>query len=214
MGSDSDGDDYESLTALVAVAIATFAKHKRHTLLPATRICRGRGQPPSATRRWYTRSTGDRGKTTLLAWSAHGVFSLAPPTKLHLRVRWDALVERTRSSMYVVERSAWLIIFRENFVNKKSVNSAFVIRVVDPISPVWFRRPKMKLVFCFRYAILRDGLTPRKRHFLVFFIIFQNKVLLLLFNGTNLKACPIAQIRSLLQNANSILYLHVSTSLN
>ena len=39
MGSDSDGDDYESLATLLAVAIAAFAKHKAHT----TRTCRGRG---------------------------------------------------------------------------------------------------------------------------------------------------------------------------
>ena len=33
------------------------------------------------------------------------------------------------------------------------------LRVVDPILPVWFCRPKTKLIFCFGYAIIRDGLT-------------------------------------------------------
>ena len=82
-----DGDDYKSLVTLVTVAIAVFAKHKRHTLLLLVFVEDEDRQPSSATCRSCTRSTGARGKTALLASSAHGVFFLAPPTKLRLRVR-------------------------------------------------------------------------------------------------------------------------------
>ena len=45
MGSDSDGDDYESLAALLAVSRLHHSPNTRHTLLLRARICRGRGQP-------------------------------------------------------------------------------------------------------------------------------------------------------------------------
>ena len=40
------------------------------------------------------------------------------------------------SCEYAVERSPLVIILRETFVEKTSVNLGFIIRVVDPILPV------------------------------------------------------------------------------
>ena len=68
--------------------------------------------------------------------------------------------QRTRASMYVVEGSPLLNIFSGELSKKQSVNSDFIIRVLDPILPVWFRCPKIKLIFCFGYAVVRDGLKP------------------------------------------------------
>ena len=44
MGPDSDGEDYESLATLLAVALAALSKHKTHT----TRTCRGRSRQTAA----------------------------------------------------------------------------------------------------------------------------------------------------------------------
>ena len=49
-------------------------------------------------------------------------FFLAPPTKHHVRVRCDALVQRSRASMYVVERSPLITVFRWNFVQNNIRN--------------------------------------------------------------------------------------------
>ena len=51
MGSNSDCDDYESLATLVGSRDCTIRQAERHVTNTGTRICRGRGQPPSATRR-------------------------------------------------------------------------------------------------------------------------------------------------------------------
>ena len=133
MGSDSDGDDYESLATLLTVAIAPFAKHKIHTI----RTCRGRGQPAavcdmSLLMHEIDRSKGEdnppRAKRTwrVLPRPTHKASSACALRCSGVANSWE----------YVVERSPLLITFREAFVKKQYVNSGFIIRVVDPILPV------------------------------------------------------------------------------
>ena len=91
MGSDSDGDRYESLATLFEVAIAAFVTHKTHKhyyyyyyyyySLSRARTDRHLRHVFDARGRRER-----RGESTLPARSVHSVFPLAPRTKHHLRV--------------------------------------------------------------------------------------------------------------------------------
>ena len=157
MRSDSDGDDYESLAALLAVAFAAFAKHKTYTTTrfvvehkdsrrlqqvavhARDRRERGGKQPSlrvKRTRRVYPRLTYNFSSATV-------------------EMLW-------RGELVRVRRRAITIVgyFARTFAKKKrSVKSGFMVRVVNPILPVWFCYPKMHLIFGCRYDIIRDGLT-------------------------------------------------------
>ena len=63
------------------------------------------------------------------------MFSLGPTTKLHLRVRCDALVRRTRASTCIVARSPFVadFFFTGALCKKQPVKSGFITRVVDLI---------------------------------------------------------------------------------
>ena len=63
------------------------------------------------------------------------------------------------SNECVVERTS-LVIFASTLTKKRSVNSGFIVRVVDPIMPAWFCDLKTHHIFGFGCAIVRDGLTP------------------------------------------------------
>ena len=94
MGSDSDGKDYESPATLLAVAIA----HSPNTidtllllLLLLLLLVFVEGEDSRRLRHVVVdardRLEREGRRPTLLARSAHGVFSPAPPTKPHLCVR-------------------------------------------------------------------------------------------------------------------------------
>ena len=91
MGSDSDGDDYESLATLAAVAIAPLAKHRDTLLLLLLLQVLVFVEDEDSRRLRHVvvdaLDRGERGGRQPSSREAHDVFSLAPPTKLHLRVR-------------------------------------------------------------------------------------------------------------------------------
>ena len=124
MGSNTDGDDYESLAALVAVAIAVFAKHRdtllllvfvededsrrlRHVVDARDRRERGAGQPSGC--------------------EAHTECFPSPHLQSFICMCAEMLwcSELVRVCMYVVERLPLLIIFRDNVVKQNNPHIRF-----------------------------------------------------------------------------------------
>ena len=105
MGSDSDGGDYESFAALLAVAIAAFTKHATHTATTYSYLSR-------------TRTASHRLRHLSFMYEIDESEGGDYPTKLHLRVRALRCSGRANSWAYIVERSPLLTIFHEGCVQK------------------------------------------------------------------------------------------------
>ena len=153
MGSDGDGDDYESLPTLVAVAIAAFAKHKTHhsylsSMARTAAVCdmslltheidgsEGADNPPGVkrTRRVFLRPTDEASSACA-------------------EILWYGEPVRVRSRAIAV-----VDCFARTLSKKRFVNSGFIVRVVESSLPAWFCDPKTHLMFGFGYDTVGDGL--------------------------------------------------------
>ena len=88
IGSDSGGDDYENLATLLAIAIAAFAMHKTQTTItPLLVVVKNEDSRRLGHVVVDARDRLERGGRHPSSSEAHVAFSLAPHTKVHLRVR-------------------------------------------------------------------------------------------------------------------------------
>ena len=133
MGSDSEDDEYESPATRFTVAIAAFATHKRHTT--ATRIVEDEDSRRLPHVLMHKIDGSEGGDSPPRVKRTRRVFprpTYKAPSACALRCSGAA-----NSCEYVRDRAiAAVIIFLENFVKIQSLNSGFMIKVVNPILPV------------------------------------------------------------------------------